>query len=116
MHELSIAQSIIKVVEKSLPSEFTGTVSTVHLSIGKLSGIELDALTFAFSIIRKESLLPMAELYVEIINGKAVCNSCNKEFECNEFGKACPYCNNTLVTIIGGKDMKVNRISVDDKQ
>jgi hydrogenase nickel incorporation protein HypA/HybF len=115
MHELSIAQSIIKVVEKSLPVNFIDTVSAVHLSIGILSGIELEALTFAFSIIRKDSLLHSAELEIEIVNGKAVCNKCLQEFECNEFGKACPHCNSFSVSITGGKDMKVLRISVADK-
>ena len=114
MHELSIAQSIIKLVEKSLPIDFHGKVSSVQISIGKLSGIELEALTFAFSIIRKDSLLPLAELNVEIIHGKAICNSCDKEFECNEYGKACPHCTSQSVSIIAGKDMKVLRIGVED--
>lgn len=114
MHELSIAQSIIQVVEKSLPSDFSDTVSTIHLSIGKLSGIELDALSFAFSIIRKDTHLHAAELHIEMVNGTAVCNKCLHEFECNEFGKACPACNSYFTRIIGGKEMKVQRISVDE--
>jgi hydrogenase nickel incorporation protein HypA/HybF len=114
MHELSIAQSIIQVVEKSLPNDFSDTVSAVHLSIGRLSGIEVEALTFAFSIIRKDSRLHTAELNIDLINGTAICNSCMQEFECNEFGKACPSCKGYSVRIIGGKDMKVQRISVED--
>ena len=89
--------------------------SQLYIAIGKLSGIELDALTFAFSIIRKDTLLHAAQLNVEIINGTAVCNKCLQEFECNEFGKACPFCQSYSVRITGGKDMKVQRISIDDK-
>jgi hydrogenase nickel incorporation protein HypA/HybF len=114
MHELSIAQSIIQIVEKSLPFGFSKKISLVHLSIGTLSGIELDALTFAFSVIKKGTLLSGSEMEIEIINGFARCKSCNTEFELNSYGNPCPDCGSYSLNIIRGKEMKVTNIIVDD--
>jgi hydrogenase nickel incorporation protein HypA/HybF len=114
MHELSIAQSIISTVENSLPEGFSKNVLSVHLSIGKLSGIEIEALTFAFDIIKKESLLKDAEIDIETINGIARCNDCNNQIEMNEFGIPCPSCGGFSFEIIQGKEMKVTSVEVED--
>jgi hydrogenase nickel incorporation protein HypA/HybF len=114
MHELSIAQSIIQIVEKSLPPDFTKKISLVHLSIGILSGIETDALIFAFSVIRKGTPLSNSELEIEIIKGIARCKNCNTEFNLNSYGNPCPGCGSYSMNIFQGKEMKVTNIVVDD--
>jgi hydrogenase nickel incorporation protein HypA/HybF len=114
MHELSIAQSIISTVENSLPEGFSKKVTSVQLNIGKLSGIEIDALKFAFDIIKKESLLKSAELDIEAVKGVARCTDCNNQIEMNEFGIPCPSCGGFSFEIIQGKEMKVMSVEVED--
>jgi hydrogenase nickel incorporation protein HypA/HybF len=114
MHELSIAQSIISTVEHSLPEGFSKNVLSVQLSIGKLSGIEIDALKFAFDIIKKESLLKVAELDIEAIKGIARCNDCSNQIEMNEFGIPCPSCGGFSFEIVQGKEMKVTSVEIED--
>jgi hydrogenase nickel incorporation protein HypA/HybF len=114
MHELSLAQSIIEIVEKSVPEDFNQRIVSVHLDIGQLSGIEIDALTFAFSIIRKDTLLGNADLIITRIHGLARCRECGHEFELNEYGNPCPLCQSYSLQILQGKEMKVLHISVED--
>ena len=114
MHELSIAHSIIQIVESSLTLDFSKKISTVHLSIGTLSGIEIDALTFAFSVIKKDTLLTDSEMEIEIIKGFASCKSCNIDFELNSYGNPCPGCGSYSLNILRGKELKVTNIIVDD--
>jgi hydrogenase nickel incorporation protein HypA/HybF len=114
MHEVSIAQSVISIVEKSLPENNTKKVTLVYLSIGRLSGIEIEALKFAFSIIKKDSLLKDAEMVIETINGKAICNDCGKSFELSEYATPCPNCESFSLKIIEGKEMNVTHIELED--
>lgn len=114
MHEVTLAQSVISTVENSLPKDFSKKIAYVHISIGVLSGIEKDALTFAFSIIKKDTILSNAEIVFETVNGLVICNECNFKFEMNEFGIPCPECGSYSLKILQGKEMKVTHISVDD--
>lgn len=113
MHELSIAQSVISIVEKSLPATFEGQVTSVILQIGTLSGIELDALEFSFSILKEKSKLKNASLLIEEIQAQAECRSCKSIFDINAYGEPCPSCQSFEYALIKGKEMKVLRINVD---
>jgi hydrogenase nickel incorporation protein HypA/HybF len=114
MHELSIAQSVIQIVEKSMPSDFNKQISYVHLQIGQLSGIEIDALEFAFSIMKEKSKIPFSQLVIEKLNGEARCNNCGYVFAISSYGESCPDCNNFDIAITKGKEMKVIRIEATE--
>lgn len=114
MHELSIAKSIIAITEKSLPKDFDKKVLSVNLQIGILSGIEIDALTYSYSIISAKTILAGSTLKIERIVGKAVCNSCGNTFEINSYGSVCTNCNSFSLKIIQGKELKVTHVEVID--
>ena len=114
MHELSIAQSIIKIVESSLPNKNENKVNSVHLLIGKLSGIEIDALQFAYSVLKNNSILNCSVLKIDVKNGLAKCLTCNITFEMNKYGIPCPDCGGFAIEILKGKEMKVLKINIDD--
>lgn len=114
MHELSIAQSIIAIVEKSLPEDFTGVVENIGLQVGELSGIEVDALSFSFSILKEKSKIPHSNLTIEKIVAKALCKSCGAEFFLKSFGESCLQCNSLQYSIVQGKELKVLKITVSD--
>jgi hydrogenase nickel incorporation protein HypA/HybF len=113
MHELSIAQSIIAIVEKSVPAGFNQTITAVDLEIGVLSGIEIQALENAFSIIKNSTILRDSVLKINIKKGKATCTACKTIFELSGFGESCPNCNSYEINITEGKEMKVVRFTVD---
>ena len=48
MHEMSLAQGILQIVEDTLAREGGGRVSLIRLEVGRLAGVELDALRFGF--------------------------------------------------------------------
>jgi hydrogenase nickel incorporation protein HypA/HybF len=107
MHELSIAQSILAIVEKTVPINEQKKVVSIRLQIGVLSGIEIDALTYSFAIICKSSKLLNATLDIDIVPGKAVCQDCNNVYEYNSYGNPCPTCKSYSVKITQGKEMKI---------
>lgn len=107
MHEVSIANSIIDIIQSSIPAGNTGYVASVQIKVGELSSIETEALLFAFDIVKAKTPLANARLNIEIIEGKGQCSDCGTEFNMNTYATACPKCNSYLIKILQGKEMKV---------
>ena len=114
MHELSIAHSILSIAEKAVPKNDRAVVTGVNLQIGELSGVEIESLKFAFSVIKENTLLEKAELIIDIIEGEAVCQKCNTIFPLHSYGTCCPKCNSYSLKIIKGREMRVLNIVVDE--
>lgn len=116
MHELSIAHSILSIAERSLPPNAAGQITAVNLQVGELSGIETEALVFAFSAIRSGTVLEAAELNIETIPGEAKCADCDTVFPLHSFGTACPHCQGYLLNILRGKELKVLSLTVEESE
>ncbi|MBS1655958.1 MAG: hydrogenase maturation nickel metallochaperone HypA [Bacteroidetes bacterium] len=114
MHELSIAHSILSIAEKSFPANSKGFISAINIQAGELSSVELEALQFAFSTIKHDTILEKAELNIEIIPGEALCADCGTLFHMNSYGTCCPDCNSYLSSIKKGKEFKISSLTVDE--
>lgn len=113
MHELSIAQSILSIAENAAP-QTDAVVTSVGLQIGELSGIEIDSLKFALSVIKENTVLKKADLDIEIVKGEAQCTDCKTIFPMHYFGICCPQCGSYFVRVLKGREMKVLNIVVDE--
>ena len=114
MHELSVAQSLLSIIERSVPIDNKGTVTEVHLSVGTLSAIELDALIFSFDIIKDNTIASQAKLVINTIQGMGKCKSCGTVFPINNYGTACPTCNQFSIDILEGKELKITSICTEE--
>lgn len=114
MHELSIAQSLLAIATQSFPADAKGTISEVGIRIGELSGIEIEALTFAFSIIKKDTILENASLRFEIIPGEGTCRQCHQHFTLHQYGTPCPHCKSYHISITGGRELTITNLLVDE--
>ena len=57
MHELSIARSIVELVEEQADNRGASVVEELELEIGRLSGVEIQTLAFALDSAIKGSKL-----------------------------------------------------------
>jgi hydrogenase nickel incorporation protein HypA/HybF len=113
MHELSIAQSILSIAENAAPQN-DAVVTSVGLQIGELSGIEIESLKFALSVIKENTVLEKAGLDIEVVKGEAQCTDCKNIFPMHYFGCSCPQCGSYFVKVLKGREMKVLNIVVDE--
>ena len=113
MHEVSIIQSVIKIVsEKAIENKLT-KVTKVSLKIGELSGVMPECLNFAYEICIIDTMLEGSTLEIEKVNAVAECKDCTKEFPIDHFNKLCPCCNKFCSSIIRGYELYVNTIEGD---
>ena len=113
MHEFSLAQNIIEIVEETVAKNKAGRVSFIELEIGTLSGVEITALDMALESLQPGSVIEGAEISKLIIKGKAKCPSCQFEFEPEDYFAACPSCGNFGAKIIKGKELRVKSITAE---
>lgn len=113
MHELSIAISITEIVKEEALKHQAEQVTMVHLRIGKLSGIEPDALYMAMEEAIRGTTLEKTNWVYNWIDGVAVCDECCQEFASNDYFKLCPHCNSINTALIKGKEMYVQSIEIE---
>lgn len=112
MHELSIAQSILDLIEDRARRDGFSSVRRLELEVGALSGIELDALTFALDAVRPSTRLADAEVCVEIIEADGHCMACGTEFRMRETFVPCPQCGSGRIDTHGGTDLRIRNLHV----
>ncbi len=112
MHELSIINNVINIVSGKAKELNATEINFIELDIGKMSGIDYDALEFAWQNIPKNHLTKTTELEINKIQGKARCYNCSSEFKINDLYTPCPKCGNFNHEIIQGQELKIKSIKV----
>lgn len=113
MHELSLCEGILQSLKDSAKKHNFRKVKTVILEIGKLSGVEKNALLFSFDIVFKGSLAEAAKLEIIDIPGKAWCMRCSISIKIEQRFDACPNCGSYQLQITGGDELRIKELEVD---
>ena len=117
MHELYIAQCILKSVQQSLPPEVMAeNVAQVRVECGQLDAVVPDSLIFLFDAIKAESRMVNAELLVEQIPVACRCNDCSREFEMELPVFVCPDCRSGNVDVVRGRGIRLTGITVNEDE
>ncbi len=113
MHELSIAQNIIEIVNDTFTKAKAKTVNEIEIEIGKFSGVELDALEFALETSMEQTHLENAKVDIISVEGKGSCKNCGNNFVLKSLYDDCPECGSAAIEILSGKELRVKSINVD---
>jgi hydrogenase nickel incorporation protein HypA/HybF len=116
MHELSVAQSIVEIIQQHIPESEWGHVAAVRLKIGAVAGVVPDSLEFSFQAVIAESLLRHAHLEIESVPFRIHCNACDTTSE-NEVGFAlCSTCGSTDTKILSGSELHITEIELAEPE
>lgn len=112
MHEMALAESVIRIVERTARDAGVDRIGLVRLEIGALSHVEPRALEFAFQAVSVGSLAEGAALEIDRPPGKAWCHDCGTTVEIGQLGEACPRCGGYKLQISGGDELRVKDMEV----
>lgn len=112
MHEMSIAQSLIEIIEEEMQKYDARILRSVRLNIGQMSAIVPNALSFCFEVITAGTELEGARLIMDIIPLKGYCHACEGEFEIKDYTFICPACGSTKIETIEGQNLSIVEIEV----
>jgi hydrogenase nickel incorporation protein HypA/HybF len=112
MHELPITESILKIAVNAAGGR---PISVINLRIGELASIVDDSVQFYFDILSKGTLAEGATLRFDRQPATAICKACDHTFQPTiPLTPVCPQCASPLISVTGGREMRVDSIEVAD--
>jgi len=113
MHEMSLAESVREIVDETARSNGARRVAAVRLEVGKLAQVEIEAMRFAFDVVKRGSLADTARLEIVETDGTAWCMQCSHAVVIAQRGDACPECDSYQLQVTGGDRMRVMDIEIE---
>jgi hydrogenase nickel incorporation protein HypA/HybF len=114
MHELSLVNSLLEIVEEHARQQSFKKATCLYLSMGSLSCIDGAALQFAFEVQAKGTIAEGARLAIVVLPAVVYCFACGFETRQDRFNAVCPACGSMQVTLTGGtEELRLLEMDVD---
>jgi hydrogenase nickel incorporation protein HypA/HybF len=113
MHEMSIAESILQLIEDAACAQKFTQVKVVRLEIGQLASIEQSSLMFCFDAVTRDSVAEGAQLEIVAIVGQGWCMQCATTVNVATWPNSCPICGSFQLQITSGDEMRVKELEVE---
>lgn len=113
MHEMSLAEGVLQLIEDAAQREGFSRVSAVWLEIGQLAGVETEAMKFCFDVVVRDSIADGAQLEIIATPGTGWCMRCAAEVPMSEALAPCPLCGDFPLRVTGGTAMRVKELEVE---
>jgi len=113
MHEIAIAEGIVRVAEQAARERGFDRVVAVIVEIGELAGVEPQALRFCFDAVTRGGAAAGARLEIESVPGRGWCLRCEREVALPQRFDPCPHCGSHQVQPTGGTEMRVRSIEAE---
>ncbi len=114
MHEMSLAEGILQIVEDAATAQHFVAVKRVRLEIGQLAAVERPSLRFAFDAIKLGTVAEAAALEIIDLPGSAWCMVCCAPVAIAARGEPCPQCGSHQLQVTGGDEMRVKDLELAD--
>ncbi len=112
MHEMSLAESVLQLIEDAARQQDFSRVSLVRLEIGQFASVEAEALRFCFDAVTRGSLAEGATLEIVARQGAGWCAQCAATVALSDTFGACPRCGGSQVRVTGGTELRVKELEV----
>ncbi len=112
MHEMSLCEGVIQLIEQQADEQQFTSVNTVCLEIGTLAGVEIEAMRFSFDAIAKGTIADAAKLEIISVQGLAECPLCKQQTEVTARYDLCPQCGHYPLDILAGEEMRIKELEV----
>ena len=113
MHEMSLCEGIVQILEQEARNHAFSRVHLVRLEIGDLAGVEIEAMRFGFDVVTRGTLAERATL--EIIRQPAIawCLQCSKRVGIQQRYDPCPECGSFPLQVVEGDEMRIKDLEVE---
>ena len=112
MHEVGLMQNALELAEEQARLLGASRIHQITLRIGKLAGIEPEALAFAFDVVTAGTMADGAALGIESVPVVCFCTACGAEFVPEDFIFACPRCGALSQDVRSGQELELTSLEV----
>ena len=115
MHELSVVQSILEIVQQHLPDGNAKSVKAIRVKVGEMSGVAPESLEFCFASLAQNTPLRNATLQIDLVPYSLHCAQCATTFTSNDGTMICPICGGHEAEVLSGDELRVSEIELRDE-
>ena len=112
MHELSLAEQVLRQVQETAQIERLRSVHRVSLEIGSLALVEQEALRFYFDILSKESIAAGAKLEIKEREARGICNICGEQVKLKQIYDTCSKGHQDL-DVVSGMELLITELEAN---
>jgi len=116
MHEISVAEGIVELVEEKARAQRACSITLIKLLLGEFTTIVREALEFAFEIVCKGTLAEHAQLEIEFVPMIVRCVVCDANTK--PIGGLCLICATCgfPMEIVSGEDLRIEYIEIETEE
>ena len=112
MHEATLAENILSIALDAAEKNHATKIFKVGLTLGEMAGVEVEALTLSFDVLKKNTPADCAELVIKRVPISATCNKCSKTFRLERYNFFCPECDGVLI-LQSGRELLVEFVDCE---
>ncbi len=113
MHEVSLLENVIALIEEQCRLAPFTRVRVIRLQLGALGPAEPDSLRFCFDAVILGTIAEGAELDIDIIPAQARCPACQRTTALDDRFDACPICTYPERHIVVGHELRLAELEVE---
>jgi hydrogenase nickel incorporation protein HypA/HybF len=111
VHELSIAESIVRIASEHAAGR---PVHRVEVKVGHLRQVVPSSLELAFELLSAGTALDGAELAIEEVPAACRCHACGAESEQDGFPLRCRACGGLHLEVVRGEELLVDALELEE--
>jgi hydrogenase nickel incorporation protein HypA/HybF len=113
MHEISLIESVVALVEDERRKQDFSRVRMILLQVGALGHVEPDALRFCFDAVTRGTIADGARLKIVTVPGEGSCSACKRVVPLDDRFAACPLCGDPDVRMTAGAELRLAELEVE---
>ncbi len=114
MHEASITEALLEAAVEEMERAGAGKILCLEVTVGSLSGVNVEALRFAFEMLSPGTPAQGAELRIVETRASCSCRACGEESPVDDPFSPCPACGSLDVEVRGGEELFLSSLEVDE--
>ncbi len=115
MHEMSIAEILVKQIVEAARANGLPRVTEAEVEVGVMRQVVPEAMELAFAALSEETLAAGAKLVIREIPLEGRCRVCGRSYAMPPGWLSCPDCGAADVEITAGNDIVLKSISLDEE-
>lgn len=115
MHEMGLADAVLKTVERIRTQENAARVRSVTVELGDLSGVVPRFLAECWEAVTANTAYDGVELRLHPVPATARCEDCREVFVVSLDDLRCPHCRSVRLTPLSGRELTIAEIEVSEE-
>lgn len=113
MHELPVAQGILKIAVEEGEKHKVNKISLIRIKVGMLSDLFPECINNYFELLSKGTIAEGAVIEVDKLPLKAKCNDCSEISEIEIKSFRCLKCSSQNLSIIQGNEFYIDSLEAE---